>query len=173
MSGAGVSFSTTANAGLECVIFVGLQASGKTTFYNERFRTTHEHVSKDEFRHARNRRLRQAALIDSALCSGRSVVLDNTNPTPADRKAAIELARLRRARVVAYYFDSTIRASLARNREREGRQRVPDVAIFTTAKRLVPPSTAEGFDEIRTVQLTEGGFVVSAGIEGPVRKPTS
>ena len=38
-----------------------------------------------------------------------------------------------------------------RNRGREGKARVPDVAIFTTRKRLVPPTIEEGFDEVVVV----------------------
>jgi predicted kinase len=147
---------------LECVILIGLQASGKTSFYREHFASTHEHISKDNFPTARNRATRQAALINDTLARGRPVVLDNTNPTPADRVGPILLARTRGARVVAYYFDSTPQASLARNRRRQGKARVPDVAILTTASRLVPPARAEGFDEIFRVRLTdEGTFAVS------------
>jgi hypothetical protein len=54
-------------------------------------------------------------------------------------------------------FESTRRESLGRNRGREGKARVPDVAILATAKRLVPPTLAEGFDEIRHVRLMEAG----------------
>jgi tRNA uridine 5-carbamoylmethylation protein Kti12 len=32
----------------ECVIFVGLPASGKTTFHQQRFAATHRHISKDQ-----------------------------------------------------------------------------------------------------------------------------
>ncbi len=49
----------------ELVIFVGLQASGKSTFFRERFATTHELVSKDLLRNNKNpllfRRVRRAA----------------------------------------------------------------------------------------------------------------
>ncbi len=145
----------------ECVVLVGLQASGKTTFFRQRFASTHEHVSKDNFPNARRRDLRQAALIDGALARGRSVVVDNTNSTPAERQPVIAIARAHGARVVCYYFESDRRNALGRNRRREGKARVPDVAILVTAKRLVPPSFAEGFDEIFTVRVTDaGGFDV-------------
>ncbi len=140
-----------------CVIFIGLQASGKTAFYRHRFASTHEHVSKDNFPNARDRNARQLALLDRALADGRSVVIDNTNPTPADRQPLVALAHARGARAIAYYFDSSLRASLGRNRGREGKARVPDVAILATAKRLVPPSASEGFDEIHTVRLADDG----------------
>ena len=40
-------------------------------------------------------------------------------------------------RPVLYWFPPDVKASLARNAEREGRAQVPKVAIFATAKRLV------------------------------------
>jgi hypothetical protein len=51
----------------ELVIFVGLQASGKSTFFRERFAGTHELVGKDLFRNNKNRNRRQAQLIEAAL----------------------------------------------------------------------------------------------------------
>ncbi len=32
---------------MECVILIGIPASGKSTFYRERFAGTHTHISKD------------------------------------------------------------------------------------------------------------------------------
>ena len=150
-------FETDGMTQPECVVFIGLQAAGKTTFYRERFLSTHGHISKDSLPKTRDRGRRQAALVEAALGAGRSVVIDNTNPTPADRAAIITIARRFGARVVGYYFDSTRTSSLGRNRGRQGKARVPDVAILATAKRLVPPSLAEGFDELHTVHLTESG----------------
>ena len=138
-----------------------MQASGKSTFYRERLAATHEHVSKDLFRHNKNRGRRQARLLEAALRAGRSVVVDNTNPTPEDRKPLIELAREHGARTVAYFFESGTRDSWERNGRREGRARVPDVAIFATSKKLLPPSRSEGFDEVYRVRILEGsGFEV-------------
>lgn len=45
-------FETERMTQAECVIFVGLQASGKAAFYRLRFASTHEHISKDNFPHA-------------------------------------------------------------------------------------------------------------------------
>jgi predicted kinase len=140
----------------EVVIFVGLQASGKSSFFRERFAATHEHVSKDLFRNNRDRNRRQAQLIESALGRGSSVVVDNTNPTVGDRRPLIQLGREFGARVVGYYFDSTVRQCIGRNRRRTGKDRVPDVAIFATAKKLERPSYSEGFDELFRVRLANG-----------------
>ena len=146
----------------ELVIFVGLQASGKSTFFRERFAATHEHVSKDLFRNNKNRNRRQGQLVEAALRAGRPVVVDNTNPTLGDRRPLVELGRRYGARIVGYHFDSGTRDCLARNARREGRARVPDVAVFATAKRLVPPSRDEGFDELYRVRLDDEGFEVRA-----------
>ncbi|MDP9427039.1 MAG: ATP-binding protein [Actinomycetota bacterium] len=138
-----------------------MQASGKSTFYHERFAETHEHVSKDLFRHNKNRGRRQEQLVGEALRSGRCAVVDNTNPTLEDRASLIELAREHGARAIAYYFESGTRDSRERNGRREGKARVPNVAIFATAKKLVPPSRAEGFEEVHRVKISEGsGFEV-------------
>jgi predicted kinase len=139
------------------VIFVGLPASGKTTFYERRFAVTHRHISKDHWPNAPRMDARQAQLIRAALAAGVSVVVDNTNPAPADRAPIIEIAREFNARVVGYYFTATTREAVGRNRGREGKQRVPDVAIFTKAKRMVVPTRAEGFDELYRVTIRDDG----------------
>ena len=146
--------------GVELVVFVGLQASGKSTFFFKRFAATHEHVSKDLFPNNKNPKRRQAQLIEAALSAGSPVVVDNTNPTPEDRHVIVEPGREHGARIVGYYFEAGVRRCVGRNRRREGKARVPDVAIFATAKRLVPPSYSEGFDELFRVRMTEGGFEV-------------
>jgi predicted kinase len=140
---------------VELVIFVGLQASGKSTFFRERFAATHEHVSKDLFPNNRNRNRRQGELIGVALSAGVPVVVDNTNPTVEDRRTLIELGREHGAKIVGYCFESTVRQCIERNRLRTGRDKVPDVAIYATAKKLVPPSYSEGFDELFGVRLTD------------------
>ena len=136
---------------LELIVFVGLQAAGKSTYYHARLAATHVHVSKDLMKNTRDRDARQVREIDEALASGRSVVVDNTNPTPAVRAPLIAQGRRHGARVVAFYFETTVRDAVARNRGREGKARVPDAAIFATSKRMDPPSLSEGFDEVRVI----------------------
>jgi predicted kinase len=149
---------------VELVILVGLPGSGKSTFYRERFAATHVHVSKDLLKSAGRPARRQEALIADALASGRSVVVDNTNPSVTDRAALIALARAHGARVVAYFFRSTPGECLARNKLRAGAARVPNAAIFIVNKRLQPPTLDEGLDALYEVRLVDGdGFVVTGG----------
>ena len=139
----------------ECVILIGLPASGKSSFYRERFAGTHDHVSKDLLRNNRNPRRRQEQLLAESLALGHSVVVDNTNPTRDVRAPLIRLARQGNADVVGYFFRTEAGDALRRNRDREGRDRVPDVAIFATRKRLELPVYEEGFDRLYEVTLNE------------------
>jgi predicted kinase len=141
----------------ECAILVGLPGAGKTTFYQARLSATHVHVSKDLFPRASNRQARMLREIAAALDQGRSVAVDNTNPSRADRAPIIELARTHGARVVAFHVRVTTREAVARNEARAGHGRVPKVAIFTAAKRLEAPAADEGFDALYDV-LPKAGF---------------
>ena len=137
------------------MILIGLPASGKSSFYRERFAATHDHVSQDLMRHARAPQRRQQELVAASLDAGRSVVVDNTNPTRAVRAEIIRAAHARHATVIGYFFETSAGDALRRNRAREGRQRVPEVAIFTARKRLEPPVRSEGFDRLYLVRLNE------------------
>src|SRR4051794_40399069 len=104
----------------ELVLFVGLQGAGKSSFYQARFADTHDLVSKDRFPNNRNPSRRQRQLIEEALAAGRSVVVDNTNPTVEERAELIALARSFGAAVIGYYFESRLPDCLERNRQRQG-----------------------------------------------------
>jgi predicted kinase len=145
----------------ELVLFIGLQAAGKSSFYRARFAGTHDWVSKDRFPNNRNLARRQRLLVAEALGAGRSVAVDNTNPSADDRAELIALARSFGAAVVGYYFESRLADCLERNRQREGKARVPEVALYATRKRLCLPSRAEGFDRLHYVRLLgEGRFEI-------------
>jgi predicted kinase len=143
----------------ELVLFIGLQAAGKSSFYQQRFAGTHEHLSKDLMpKGARDKDARQRAQLERILATGGSAVVDNTNPRAADRAPLVALAHARGARALAYFFEPNVKDSLRRNQARE--PRVPAVAIYTTARKLEPPSAAEGFEEIFRVRPQDGSFEV-------------
>jgi predicted kinase len=145
----------------ELVLFIGLQAAGKSSFYRAAFAGTHDWVSKDRLHNNRNPARRQRQLVEETFRASRSVVVDNTNPTKEERAELIALARSFGATVVGYYFESRLADCLERNRRREGTSRVPDIALYATRKRLCLPSIAEGFDRLHYVRLLgEGRFAV-------------
>ena len=143
----------------ECVVMIGLPGAGKSTLAR-RLYPAHDCISKDAFSpSARDKQRRQDAALRAALAAGRSVVVDNTNVTSAERAAIIAIARTFAARIVGVYVAATTREAVARNEQRSGRGRVPKVAIFTCARRLQPPLPEEGFDEVRTLRVQPDGSV--------------
>jgi predicted kinase len=147
---------------MEMIILIGLQASGKSTFARARF-ANHAYISKDAMRNVRNKARRQEKLIRQAFEQGQSVVVDNTNPSVADRAPLIALGREYGARVIGYYFASHLKECLERNRQREGTACVPDVALYTTGRKLELPTYTEGFDQLYYVELNpeQQGFIIS------------
>jgi predicted kinase len=141
----------------ELAILIGLPGSGKTSFARAHL-ASHVHVSKDLMPNVARRDARQLALVHEALATGRSVVVDNINPRVADRAPLVAAARERSAAVVGYMLDADVQECLRRNRAREGKARVPDVAIFVNRKRLQLPTLAEGFDALYRVRAIEGRF---------------
>jgi predicted kinase len=151
---------------VELAILVGLPGAGKTSFFRARLAGSHVHVSKDVIGHGRDTARRQLELAAQALRRGQSVAVDNTNARAADRAPLIALAREAGARVVSYVLQTTPREAAARNRGREGAARVPNVAVFATAKRLEPPTVAEGFEAVYLVRAEGGDFAIEApGLE--------
>jgi predicted kinase len=148
---------------VEVAILIGLQASGKTTFCRQVLSADHLTVSKDAFPNARHRQRRQLRLISEALAEGRSVAVDNTNPSPQEWAPLIEAARAHGATPVGYWFPPDLTATQDRNAIREGRARVPDVGLHAALKRLRPPTRTDGFDRLYVVCFDgAGGFDVRA-----------
>ncbi len=132
---------------MEAVIFCGIQASGKTSFYRERFFDTHVRISLDLLR----TRHRESLFLQACLETEQRFVVDNTNPTAAERRGYIGAARLARFRVVGYFFESSPGEAIRRNNARTGEAEIPVTGILGTYKRLQIPDLAEGFDELYRV----------------------
>jgi predicted kinase len=138
---------------MEAVILCGVQGSGKTTLYRDRFLDTHVRVSMDLLR----TRTREASFLKLCLDTRQPFVVDNTNPTPAERRRYVEPARQAGFRVIGYLVEADEAEALARNRERAGARRVPASGVVGTARRLVKPAPEEGFDELWHATAAAGG----------------
>ncbi len=138
---------------MEAVVLCGVQGSGKTTLYRDRFLDTHVRVSMDLLR----TRHREAAFLHTCLETRQPFVVDNTNPTPADRRRYLEPARAAGFKVIGYLVEVEQAEALARNAERSGTRRVPASGLVGTGRRLIRPAPEEGFDELWHATAAPGG----------------
>jgi predicted ABC-type ATPase len=137
---------------MEAIVLCGVQGSGKTTLYRDRFAATHEHVSLD----ALGSRAREAALMAACLEEGRPFAVDNTNPTAADRRRYVEAARAAGFKVVGYLVEG------------DGRSvHVGPGTAAATARRFVRPAPEEGFDELWHATPAPGGWRIEPLVTTP------
>ncbi len=142
----------------ETILLIGLQGSGKSTFYRERFFATHVRINLDMLRTRR----RETLLLDACLEGTIPFVVDNTNATLAVRERYLVLARAAGFRCTGYYLDVPLALCLARNAARPPGERVPSVGIYGTRKRLQPPTLTEGFDALYRVTVGGDGALTVA-----------
>jgi predicted kinase len=150
---------------MEAVILIGIQGSGKSTFYRDHFCNTHVRISLDVLK----TRPRERALVQTCLATGQPFVVDNTNVTAANRAVYIDAARQAGLRVIGYFFDAIVGDAFRRNAQRTGASKIPAAGVAGTLKRLQRPSPAEGFHELYLVTRDPGDqFVINpwTGAEG-------
>jgi predicted kinase len=138
---------------MQVAILMGIQGAGKSTFYRQKFSDTHVRINLDMLctRH------RERTLFEACLACDQHVVIDNTNPTAADRARYIEPAKAAGAEIIGFYFSSRVSEAMRRNIEREDAQRVPEKAILGTSRRLELPALSEGFDTLFYVKCAGPG----------------
>ncbi|EAY25419.1 bifunctional polynucleotide phosphatase/kinase family protein [Microscilla marina] len=134
---------------MQAIIFTGIQATGKSTFYKQKFFDSHVHISLDLLR----TRHREKVFLDACLQTQQSFVIDNTNPTRQNRQQYIMLAKAKSYEIIGYYFESKIKDAITRNNLRSGKALIPEKGIKGTYNRLEVPSLDEGFDQLFYVRL--------------------
>jgi predicted kinase len=142
---------------MEVVIFIGIQASGKSTFYCRRFSRTHVRINLDMLKTRR----REAILVNACLEAGQRFVVDNTNMLRTERAKYIALARQHHFTVRGYYFQSKLDDAIQRNAQRPDDERISVKGIRHMYSRLQFPDYDEGFDELFYVCIGDNSdFVV-------------
>lgn len=133
---------------MQLVVFCGIQATGKSTFYQQRFFHSHARISLDLLR----TRHRERLLLELCLQTQMRCVVDNTNPTRAERALYISAAQTAGFEIVGYFFQSIAAEAIGRNQQRPAGQQVPETGIRATRNRLELPVRAEGFDQLYFVR---------------------
>ena len=140
----------------QVIVFIGIQASGKTTFYNELLACHgYAHINLDTL----HTRQKESQAIQECLDRQQSFVVDNTNPEKSDRERYIPEAKRHGYEVVGIFFQSIVRDCIARN-ERRG-MKVPTKAIPCTQNKLQLPTYVEGFDKLYFVRIRENEFEIT------------
>lgn len=132
---------------MELVILIGIQASGKSSFYREKFYNTHIRINLDMLK----TRHRERILFTACLEAKQPLVVDNTNPSVEDRLRYIPPAKENKFRVVGYYFLPDLETSKKLNQQRQ--RVVPLIGIYSTYKKLIIPTFEEGFDALYSVKI--------------------
>jgi predicted kinase len=144
----------------QAIIFIGIQASGKSTFYKDMLACHgYVHVNLDTL-HTRNN---ENKAISECYDKDRSFVIDNTNPEKNDRARCIPDAKSHGYEVIGVFFQSILKDCIARNEKRE--RQVPSHAIPCIQNKLQMPEYSEGFDKIYFVRITDKGFEITDWIE--------
>ena len=145
------------------VILIGLQASGKSTFFEKELKDKgFEHISLDSLKTRR----REGEVLQKCINDNMSCVIDNTNPTKADRARYIIPGKHSDFRVVGYFLQSKLADCLERNENRD--RQVPKKGILATFNKIEMPSLDEGFDELNFVSIENGEFKISKWIENEI-----
>ncbi|WP_321495948.1 AAA family ATPase [uncultured Desulfobacter sp.] len=140
---------------MEAIIFTGIQASGKSTFYKQRFADTHVRINLDMLK----TRHREKMLLLCCLDISQSFVIDNTNLTRQDRQRYLPKILAAGIPVHGYFFDTRLEDALGRNRLR-GDRSIPEKGVRGAFSRLECLDSAEGYTTLSRVIIRDHSFDV-------------
>src|SRR4051812_39899620 len=94
---------------MQAIVFSGIPASGKTTFYRENYFNTHVRLSLDLLK----TRARENILLHACLAAQQPVVVDNTNLTATHRAHYAKIAHAAGFAAILYFFDIDAKTAMA------------------------------------------------------------
>ena len=111
------------------IVLMGLQASGKTTFFEQFLKDKgYVHINLDTLKTRHREILEITICLDRGLC----YATDNTNPTKEDRRRYIGPAKDKGYHIVGYFMQSRLASCLERNGRRD--RQVPKKGITNPSK---------------------------------------
>lgn len=138
-------------------IMIGIQGSGKSTFYHQFLAKDFVRVNLDTLK----TRHREKLLIEDCIKQEKCFAVDNTNPTKEDRQRYISLAKAAGYKIIGYFMESKLKVCIERNNQRQGKEKIPTIAVASTSNKLQMPSFDEGFDELYFVKNDGQTMIVS------------
>ncbi|KAM9959170.1 hypothetical protein ACTFIR_000228 [Dictyostelium discoideum] len=137
----------------EMVISVGYPAAGKSTFARKYFGTAGYTIINQDTLKDKAQCLKAA---NAALAQGKSVVIDNTNPTKDVRAEYLALAKKYNAKARCLNFTTSFDLAMHLNYYRErkdGVKHIPSIGYFTFRKKYQEPNTSEGFVSVHQINF--------------------
>ena len=114
----------------ELVIFIGMPGSGKTAYYNN-YLTDHIHINQDTL----GSKKKVLKMFYTMIKTGRSIVIDGTNPSQEDREIFYKYAIDNNYKIKVLYF---IKNGTGWNKLRP--KPIPNITYHIFFKKLVPPT---------------------------------
>ena len=143
---------------------IGIQATGKSTFYAQRFADSHVRINLDMLK----TRPREERLLMQCIRERKPFVVDNTNVLARERARYISAAKGAGYQVIGYFFEANLTDALERNKQREGKAAIPWKGVVAKFRALQRPRYAEGFDRLFIVSIgTNSEFAVRDWQEEP------
>ncbi len=137
------------------VLLVGCPSSGKSTL-RERYFTPHGHVTVN--RDTLGTQSKCLAVASDSLREGKSVIIDNTNPSKSVRKTYIDIGAKHGVPVRCIHLDVDRGLAVHLNYFRQNcskgaKRRVPAVGYRVYEKHFEPPELSEGFVEVSRIEF--------------------
>lgn len=141
----------------ELIICVGYPASGKSSFVKTHIVPHgYVYVNQDTLK----TRDRCVKACKEGLASGKSVIVDNTNPEASTRRLYIQLAKEAKVPVRCFYFGENEGLAQHNNYYRalykksaEKRDVLSIIAYRTFKSRLQVPTVTEGYSEVKQIHF--------------------